>query len=75
MEDLWKDRRPPNPLKWEGNSGAGTQEVHNQIWPIQSWEGIFTDAVKQLGNRFKEADKKGDVLIWDKVSILILKML
>jgi ubiquitin-like 1-activating enzyme E1 B len=66
MEDLWKDRRPPNPLSWEGNSAAGTETITNKIWPIQTWEGIFTEAVEKLKKNFKEAEAKGNVLVWDK---------
>uniref|UniRef100_A0A914XWW2 SUMO-activating enzyme subunit n=1 Tax=Panagrolaimus superbus TaxID=310955 RepID=A0A914XWW2_9BILA len=66
MDDLWKDRRPPTPLSWGGNSAAGTQTITNKIWPVQTWEGIFTEAVENLGKSFKEAESKGNVLVWDK---------
>uniref|UniRef100_A0A7E4W2I3 SUMO-activating enzyme subunit n=1 Tax=Panagrellus redivivus TaxID=6233 RepID=A0A7E4W2I3_PANRE len=65
MTHLWKERRPPRPLTWEGNSAAGAGN-NNTVWPLQTWEGIFTNAVNELGQRFAEVNAVGNVLDWDK---------
>ncbi|KAE9554096.1 hypothetical protein FO519_002685 [Halicephalobus sp. NKZ332] len=65
LESLWKDRRRPIPMTWEGNSAAGANEV-NKVYPVQTWEGMFSETVQTLGKTFKEAEKDGNVLFWDK---------
>ena len=65
LESLWKDRRRPVPMTWQGNSAAGANDV-NKIYPVQTWEGMFSNTVQQLGERFKDAEKGGNVLFWDK---------
>uniref|UniRef100_A0AC34QPJ1 SUMO-activating enzyme subunit n=1 Tax=Panagrolaimus sp. JU765 TaxID=591449 RepID=A0AC34QPJ1_9BILA len=65
LASLWKDRRSPKPMKWQDFSAAGADGV-NEIYPVETWIGIFTKTVQELGKSFKSVETQGNVLFWDK---------
>lgn len=75
MENLWKNRTPPKPLKFEdadylnnesGDAPANTKALPDQrIWFFTECCKYFSDSVTSLKKQLKE-QKEGDDLVWDK---------
>ena len=78
MENLWKNRTPPKPLKFgefdviSGGSGDAPVSATNtgvlrdqKIWDFQECCKYFGESVIALKDQLKER-KEGDDLVWDK---------
>ncbi|CAD5220184.1 unnamed protein product [Bursaphelenchus okinawaensis] len=71
MENLWKDRRPPEPFRIDDMNAVpeGSTEREwktNEMWPIEKWVQIFAESLEKLTLRFKEAQQTNKILSWDK---------
>ncbi|KAK5642535.1 hypothetical protein RI129_008702 [Pyrocoelia pectoralis] len=71
MENLWKTRKPPEPISWEMASACGTEkrkvltdDVSSEmdVWPIYLCAEVFSTTIATLK---KELSNK-EFLIWDK---------
>ncbi|CAD5227020.1 unnamed protein product [Bursaphelenchus xylophilus] len=71
MENLWKDRRPPEPFRIDDLNAVpegsnGREWKTNEHWPIEKWIQVFGESLDRLTERFKEAQKRKQILSWDK---------
>lgn len=72
MANLWKNRKPPTPFKWDTLSEEIKKSTNNTttlrdqvVWSLKECADVFKDSVKALKVTMAKLPE-GDHLVWDK---------
>ena len=75
MENLWKSRVAPNPIKWgefndspAAENGATTQTTTNRdqkVWTTSECANVLSESLAAIKKDFGKLPE-GDNLVWDK---------